>query len=157
MAGWFRIFLSQEEGPEPSAIMECLQGLIPGVRGNFRVDPDGWFQLILTHPSIGELVVDHFLASEKGVRSEINTWAAWLESKQFLDLMERIIQVRQVLSFEVTPELEENATDPGIFKRIALDLSRLGKGFAHLDGAGFLEHDGTLLIEDEDSVRVDLK
>ena len=109
MAGWFRVFLLQEDGPEPFRIMECLQSLIPEVKGKFRTDEDGWFQLILSHSSVGELILDHFLTSEKGVRAEINTWAA------------------------------------------------LAEGFVHMDGVGFLEPDGTILIEDEDAIRADLK
>jgi hypothetical protein len=157
MAGWFRVFLLQEDGPKPSEIMECLQGLIPEVNGKFRTDEDGWFQLILSHSAVGELILDHFLTSEKGVRSEINTWAAWLESNRQFDLMERIIQVKQILSFEVTPEMEDNSTDTLVFKRIALGLAALAQGFVHMDGVGFLESDGTLLIEDEDAIRADLK
>ena len=157
MAGWFRVFLLQEDGPKPSGIMECLQSLIPEVKGKFRTDEDGWFQLILDHPSIGELTIDHFLTSEKGVRSKINTWAAWLESKQQFDLMERIIQVKQILSFEVTPEMEDNVSDSLVYKRLALALAALAEGIVHIDAVGFLEPDGTLLIEDEDAIRADLK
>jgi hypothetical protein len=137
--------------------MECLQSLIPEVKGKFRTDEDGWFQLILDHPSIGELTIDHFLTSEKGVRAEINTWAAWLESKQRFDLMERIIQVKQILSFEVTPEMDDNVSDSLVYKRLALALAALAEGFVHMDGVGFLEPDGTVLIEDEDAIRADLK
>ena len=157
MAGWFRVFLLQEDGPKPSGIMECLQSLIPEVKGKFRTDEDGWFQLILDHPSIGELTIDHFLTSEKGVRAEINTWAAWLESKQRFDLMERIIQVKQILSFEVTPEMEDNVSDSLVYKNLALALAALAEGVVHMDAVGFLEPDGTLLIEDEDAIRADLK
>ena len=157
MAGWFRVFLLQEDGPKPSGIMECLQSLIPEVKGKFRTDEDGWFQLILDHPSIGELTIDHFLTSEKGVRAEINTWAAWLESKQRFDLMERIIQVKQILSFEVTPEMEDNVSDALVYKHLALALAALAEGVVHMDAVGFLESDGTLLIEDEDAIRADLK
>lgn len=157
MAGWFRVFLLQEDGPKPSGIMECLQSLIPEVKGKFRTDEDGWFQLIIDHSSIGELTIDHFLTSEKGVRSEINTWAAWLESKQRFDLMERIIQVKQILSFEVTPEMEDNVSDSLVYKRLALALAALAEGVVHIDAVGFLEPDGTLLIEDEDAIRADLK
>ena len=157
MAGWFRVFLLQEDGPKPSGIMECLQSLIPEVKGKFRTDEDGWFQLILDHPSIGELTIDHFLTSEKGVRAEINTWAAWLESKQRFDLMERIIQVKQILSFEVTPEMEDNVSDALVYKHLALALAALAEGVVHMDAVGFLEPDGTLLIEDEDAIRADLK
>ncbi|NBR06211.1 MAG: hypothetical protein EBT92_10610 [Planctomycetes bacterium] len=156
MAGWFRVFLLQEDGPKPSGIMERLQALMPEVNGKFRTDEDGWFQLILSHSVIGELILDHFMASEKGVRSEINTWAAWLESKQQFDLMERIIQVKQILSFEVTPEMEENVPDALVFRRISLALAELAQGFVHIDGIGFLESDGRLLIEDEDAIRADL-
>ena len=157
MAGWFRVFLLQEDGPEPFRIMECLHSLIPEVKGKFRTDEDGWFQLILDHSSIGELTIDHFLTSEKGVRAEINTWAAWLESKQQFDLMERIIQVKQILSFEVTPEMEDNVSDLLVYKRLALALAALAEGVVHMDAVGLLESDGTLLIEDEDAIRADLK
>ena len=71
--------------------------------------------------------------------------------------MERIIQVKQIFSFEVTPEMEDNASDTLVFKRIALGLAALAQGFVHIDAMGFLEPDGTLLIEDEDAIRADLK
>lgn len=157
MAGWFRVFMLQEVGPEPSSIMEQLQMFLPQIQGKFRADEDGWFQLVLSHASLGELILDHFLSSEKGVRAELNTWAAWFESKQRLDLMERIIQVKQILSFEVTPELEENVTDPSLFKKLSMVLAALGQGFIHIDGIGFIEADGSLLIEDENPAEIGLK
>jgi hypothetical protein len=71
--------------------------------------------------------------------------------------MERIIQVKQILSFEVTPEMEDNVSELLVYKRLALALAALAQGFVHVDGVGFLEPDGTLLIEDEDAIRADLK
>ena len=53
--------------------------------------------------------------------------------------------------------MEDNASDTLVFKRIALGLAALAQGFVHIDAMGFLEPDGTLLIEDEDAIRADLK
>jgi hypothetical protein len=53
--------------------------------------------------------------------------------------------------------MEDNVFESLIYKRLALALAALAEGFVHMDGVGFSEPDGTILIEDEDAIRADLK
>lgn len=149
MACWFRIFSPQEQGLEPSRLMDCLDGVFPGIHGKFRADEEGWFQVVLTHELLGELPVDRFLSTEKGVRAQLNTWAAWFETKDRPDLMERMIQVKEILAFELPPEVEPGSEESMPFRALTLAVAQLVAGICHVDGVGFLDTQDQLIIADE--------
>lgn len=149
MAGWFRIFNPSLADWEPEKVMEGLQLVFPGIQGKFRADEDGWFQLILTHEIFGDLPMDRFLSSEKGVRTQLNTWAGWLETKNRHDLMEKIIQIGQIISFELPDDLDSDSAEFTHFRKLARALASMCHGFFHADGVGFVDEGDKLLIEDE--------
>lgn len=155
MAGWFRIFNPSLADWEPEKVMEGLQPLFPGIQGKFRTDDDGWFQLVLSHESLGELPIDRFLSTEKGVRAQLNTWAGWLETKDRHDLMEKIIQVGQIISFELPDDLESDSPEFANYRKLARFCASICHGFFHADGVGFVDEYDRLLIEDEIGVSGD--
>ncbi|MSR31007.1 MAG: hypothetical protein EXR99_05815 [Gemmataceae bacterium] len=150
MAGWFRIFTSLENGPEPAALMESLQKLFHGIHGNFRTDEEGWFQVILAHPKLGTLAIDRYLTSETGVRGQLNAFAGFLETKGQFALMEQLIASKQVLSLEFPTEDETEPLPLDAIRNMAMALASLTGGFAQVDGIGFLDAQGVVLVPDEE-------
>src|SRR6266540_5777722 len=81
MTPWYRVFGKSDTCPEPAALLEHLHGPGLEVRGHFRGDAQGWFRADLLPPEgDGGVEVECYLATEEGVRQELSTWAAWLET-----------------------------------------------------------------------------
>src|SRR5437762_13528557 len=99
MSRWWRVFGASEEQPRPEDVLEHLNGL--GVTaGRFKGDDQGWTSLeFALAEGVSPLLLECYLSSEEGIRAELNTWAAWLEtcdySPQHAALMDRVIQTRQ--------------------------------------------------------------
>src|SRR5439155_11478288 len=97
---------STDQAPEPAAILEHLHGLA-AVTGNFGGDDAGWYYADLVVSGSVPLRVDRYKSDEIGIRAELNSWAAWVESTGAdAALMERFIQARQLFTFR--------AADPSV-------------------------------------------
>jgi hypothetical protein len=148
---WYRIFGSTESAPEPAAVLAHLAGLGLDVAGSFAGDVAGWFRADL---AVGgePLAVERFLADEEGIRAELNSWAAYLEtcthSPHHGPLMERVIQSRQLL----TVRRPEGHPDQEAVERACVGLCRFlagaTAGFYQVDGQGVFAADGSLLVEE---------
>jgi hypothetical protein len=81
MSLWYRVFGANESQPAPADLLAHLHGAGLSVTGHFRGDDLGWFAAELV-VAVGEtpLQLERFLATEDGIRNELNTWAAWLET-----------------------------------------------------------------------------
>ena len=143
MSRWCRVFGTSAEQPAPAAVLEYLRGL--GVTGkmHFRGDSAGWTALeVVLDVNASPLVLECFLSSEDGIRKELNSWAAWLEtcedSPHHTLLMERVIQTKQLYTLR--------------HERLSADLcrwlARMTDGIYQCDEAGFFAADGTLLIRE---------
>src|SRR5262245_11288514 len=81
MTAWYRVFAGNDVHPDPAAVLGHLRGLGLEATGRFRGDDDGWFRADLTLPDEdGAVVVECYHATEDGVRQELLTWAAWVET-----------------------------------------------------------------------------
>jgi hypothetical protein len=89
--------------------------------------------------------VHHYRADEEGIRAELNSWAAYVETfeqaPRHRELMERVIQSKQLFYFE---EPSPSAREACV--RLSRHLARLAGGFYHVEDEGFFDADGTLLI-----------
>jgi hypothetical protein len=140
---WFRIFSTNDVEPDHAAILEYLNR-IDEVRGLFRGDDAGWFHADLTCRDV-TLSLDRYTADEEGVRAELNTWAAVIESQssgeEHTRLMEQLIQTRQLFTLQVP--------DAGIGGLLSAALcgylARVTDGIFQMDGEGFFARDGTRL------------
>jgi hypothetical protein len=151
MTIWYRIFCLSEASPAPTAILQRLnEGA--AVAGHFHGDEAGWFRADLVTAAT-TLELERFLASEEGIRAELNSWAAHLETcgdgPELLRLMERMIQTRQLFALE-RPEasIDPSLTD-GICIGVCRFLSETTDGVYQIDGQGFFAADGALLVRDE--------
>jgi hypothetical protein len=147
---WYRVFAMTDEEMQPAELLDGLrQEKLDMQAHHFRGDDAGWFEAELVLDNL-TLILSRFLVSEKGVRDELNTWAAWVEEQEGNphrdNLMRKLIAARQVFAAEL-PE-GEKADAP--LSQLALALCRLlatrTGGFYQVDGAGFFAVDGTLLI-----------
>ena len=153
MGLWYRVFGRNDAPPAPGAILEHLTGLGAAVTGRFAGDEAGWFRAELVCAGEGPLGLERFLSAAEGIRAELNSWAAYLEtcgdSPGHVRLMERMIQTAQLF----TLGCPDQPADPALVERLCLGLcrflARATDGVYQVDGRGFFAADGTLLLGEQ--------
>lgn len=142
LAVWNRVFGSDPEMPAPAAILDHLTGLFASVRGEFAAEATGWYRADLVVEDVS-LQLERYVAGEEGVRAELNSWAAWLETREdsptTVALMERMIQTAQL--FTLHASAESSATE-----QLCRFLAEVTAGMYQVDGRGLFAADGTLLV-----------
>ena len=142
---WHRVFSASDAEPAPAAILERLNAGAP-VAGAFHGDDAGWFRAELTVAGAATVELERFLATEEGMRAELNSWAAHLEASgdgpEHVRLMERMIQARQLFT------VRGSAADD-LCVALCRYLAEATDGVYQIDGRGFFAADGTLLVRDE--------
>lgn len=88
-----------------------------------------------------------FAADEEGVRAELNSWAAYLETcdaPHAVPLMERAIQTRFLFTLHdpTEDELERDCV------ALCRQLAHATAGFYQIDDVGFFDADGTLIVSE---------
>lgn len=132
---WYRVFGRLEAVPPPNLLA------VAGATPRIEADDAGWYRAEI---DVGGavLVIERWLADEEGIRGELSSWAALLEtcdhSPHHIPLMERAIQARQLFTV--------NTTDQPRAVALCQALARHTQGFYQVDGVGFFEADGTLLV-----------
>jgi hypothetical protein len=149
MGPWYRVFGAGADVPNPAALLAYLDALGLHVEGRFQGDADQWWSAEIVDAEGGAtLVLERFLASEEGIRAELNSWAAHLETCEANDqqgpLMERMIQTRQL--FTLHPS--EDASGDRLCVAVCGWLARQTDGVWQADGQGFFAADGTLLLRE---------
>lgn len=139
---WYRVFGSDPEVPAPAVILDHLTGLFGSVRGEFAADDTGWYRADLVVDDVS-LQLERYVAGEEGVRAELNSWAAWLETREdspsHVALMERMIQTAQLFTLHINAE--SLASEP-----LCRFLAEATAGIYQIDGRGLFAADGTLLV-----------
>lgn len=153
MSRWYRVFGRAEWQPAKDVLLTHLGTL--GVTATPRVEEDthGWtcveFPLA---DGCAPLRVECFLASEPGIRSELNTWAAWLEtcdySPHHVPLMERVIQTKQLYTLRRPVDHADDARLDRVCTGVSQFLAAASDGVYQCDGEGVYEADGTLLLQE---------
>ncbi|HWG41598.1 MAG TPA: hypothetical protein VN688_02350 [Gemmataceae bacterium] len=142
---WYRIFGSASEMPSPAAILDCLAAPDASVSGQFATDASGWYRADLLVDGVA-LQLERYLAEEEGIRAELNSWAAWLETRETISpaapLMERMIQTRQLFTLQSS----EKSPRAELLCRF---LANITVGVYQIDEHGFFAADGTLLVPEE--------
>ena len=83
MSRYYRVFGTADTEPQPAALLDHVRGCGSEITGHFRGDDQGWFAADLMGADEDSVVrLERFLANEEGIRAELNTWAAWLETAQ---------------------------------------------------------------------------
>src|SRR5207237_2558763 len=78
---WHYVFGGNDLQPDPAGLLEDLQRLGLEISGKFRGDDLGWFSAEIAYaPDLPPLVIERYLAKEDDIRTDLNRWAAWLET-----------------------------------------------------------------------------
>ncbi|MBM4096246.1 MAG: hypothetical protein ACKO9Z_03365 [Planctomycetota bacterium] len=152
MSFWHRVFARSEANPDPVALAELAQATHAGTTCHFGADNDGWFSCEIRLPDGAVLNLDRYLAEEEGVRRDLNTWAAWIETCDYSDrvdeLMEWVIQSRQFFTLRrplaASNDLAIEKLSTGICRHLALVLD----GIWQADGEGLYDASGEKLLQE---------
>jgi hypothetical protein len=148
---WFRVFSSREIAPEPAEFLQTLQELVGPVAGHFGGDDKGWFHVdLVCDENEAPLRLNRFLVEEEELRSELNAWAAWLESMEehpnAVHLMQKIVGTRQLFTLECPRDRYEEERVRNLCVGVCRYLSRETEGIYQIDRQGFFAANGKQLL-----------
>ncbi len=139
---WHRVFGTSDVEPTPAALLAHLADLGFVATGHFHGDDAGWFRAAINVAG-AVFSVERFLAAEEGIRAELNSWAAHLETCPITPhqaaLMEQMIRTRQLITLDSTLAEDVNLA-------LAQYLAQVTDGVYQIDGQGFFSPDGALLV-----------
>jgi hypothetical protein len=146
--GWHRVFCSNDTAVTPQVIEELYRDDPYYLSATFQGDDDGWFHAEVSRsidPNV--LSFERYLPAEEGIRTELNSWAAWVEAnvQEPGPLMEQIITTKQLILIASPPW----GTSPGMYKHCKL-LATMTAGVFQIDGQGFFAADGRNLVREEE-------
>jgi hypothetical protein len=154
MTRWLRVFGTSVRAPEPAELLEFLRGFAKEASGDFHGDAQGWFQAeIAVGAERPHLYLERYLATEEGMRHELNAWAAWVET--FEDhpaqgtLMQHLTSTAQVFTVRPPADEEEALSNEELWIGLCRFLARESAGVYQVDDEGFYSADGTLLLAEE--------
>jgi hypothetical protein len=143
---WYRIFGRSSEMPEQDLVVGFLHSQQVSVSGEFATDESGWFRADLLVEEVA-LQLERYLADEQGIRAELNSWAAWLETREdapeHVGLMERMIQTAQLFTLQCG---DTSARSDRVCVVLCRYLAETTAGVYQIDGRGFFAADGALLV-----------
>jgi hypothetical protein len=150
MTPWYRVFGTGESHPEPAALLEGLRARGLEAAGHFRGDDQGWFHAELNPATGGPAVLlECYLSAEEDIRNELNSWAAWLETagegEEHVRLMQHMITTARL--FTVRPA--DGSEDDPLCVALCQLLAAASAGVYQIDGLGFFDAEGKLLVAEE--------
>jgi hypothetical protein len=130
-------------------MLEHLQDHGFNATGGVRADEQGWITAEIEYtPGRPPLRIERYLATETGVRNELNAWAAWLETREAYPeaagLMEQIVSSSQVFT------MEQRDAPTEICRNLCQWLACQTEGVYEIDGLGMFAADGGLLVPAEE-------
>jgi hypothetical protein len=148
---YYRVFASNYVSINPAALLEHMHGLDFEVTGHFKGDAQGWFRAELIYPEAdARLELERFLANEEGIRSQLNTWAAWLETAcpDQPRWLQHLIGATQVFTLQcLSEEAEEEKVDLFCLE-LCRFLATATAGIMQVDGQGFFTETGVLIVKE---------
>ncbi len=155
MLVWYRVFGQGEAPVSLAGLAEHLKTKGLPLVGDLGSPKTDWLQaeLVLGSdcPAVG---LDRYEVGHDGIRDELNTWAAWLETREddpnhdkLLESMTRAVQVF-TLNHPGADEIgeEEALRLQGLSLECCRYLAAKVDGVYQADGLGFFTADGHLLM-----------
>lgn len=145
---WYRVFGTTLDPIEPATLLAHLHERGHAAHGDFRGDEQGWFSVELRTAAGAAVQVQRYLASEEGIRDELNAWAAGIElidTTHQTALMQHMIATRQL----ITLRAQSGAANETLCRELCAWLARQTEGVWHEDRRGFFDAAGELLARDE--------
>jgi hypothetical protein len=154
MFTWHRVFARLEKEPSPAEVCEELGRHSIKVRPTFRGDDHGWFAGHLKlEGRAASLHVERYLVRAEKLRSEINTWSAWVESLPEAANKERVLDAlvatAQLFTLHEEEDSEGEAASPACMI-LCRWLARLCQGIYQVDGLGVFDERGKPLLAEQD-------
>jgi hypothetical protein len=135
---WYRVFGSRAEAPDLSRLRAVYR---------LAADEHGWYQVHI--PLLwGEIELNRWQPKDDGIRAELNTWAAWVEANaqpELPDLMRHIVTTQQLFTWFIDPTAVDAAAFSDMLCRFLCEATG---GIFQIDGVGFVQPDGTLLVQE---------
>ena len=153
MSQWFRVFGVSEVQPEPAAILEHLRGLGVEADGHFRGDDQGWFAAdIGLVQGEAPLQLERFLSTEEGIRAELNTWAAWLETCDYSPnsqkLMEDVVATKQLFTLRRPIDYSNEILVEKACVGVCQFLAKQNTGVYQVDNKGLFAANWTMMLQE---------
>lgn len=153
MSLWYRVFGTNDARPVPAALLEHLHSLGVEVTGHFRGDEQGWFGAELSlDDGTTPIHVERFCASEEGIRDDLNSWAAWLETADYspnhTTLMEHMVRTTQLITVRRPIDHPNDVLVERTCIAICQYLANETAGVYQADDQGFYTPDGQLLLQE---------
>lgn len=150
MGLWYRIFGRRPAVVPPSAVLGHLHALGVSATGTFAPPGEDWAQAVLHVGDAAPLELERFLAAEEGIRAELNTWAAFLEtcadSPNSVPLMEHMIQTSQLFTLRHPLDAANEERAEQLCVGLAQFLADATDGVYQVDDEGFYTADGVLIL-----------
>lgn len=150
---WYRVFGKSETEPSPAVLAASLheQSLI--VEPHFKGDDLGWTAGEFRFPNGGTpIYLERFLASEDEIRTDLNAFAAELETCDYSPnhrmLMERAIQTKQLFIIRSPLDSPNELFAERILTHTCQLLAKLTDGVYQIDGRGWFAANGELLLQE---------
>jgi hypothetical protein len=144
-ARWYRVFNRSPEPVHPAVVLANLTFTAAPVQGHFQADEHGWYRCeLIAGAGIEPIVVECFRVFEEGIRPELQSWAAYVEtidspySQEFMEVLNASAQVFTVQLTDV------RAAE--LLKTLCGNLARAGDGVYQIDGEGFFWSNGALAL-----------
>jgi len=147
---WYRVFGRSPTPVEPAAVGDFLRSLNVPATAEFEPDHSEWVSAAIRLADATEIHVERFRAEEEGIRTELNTWAAFLETCDYspnnVPLMEQMIQTSQLFTVRRPADVANEVAVEGLCCRIAGFLARTVDGVYQVDEEGFYDATGRLIL-----------
>jgi hypothetical protein len=153
MGLWCRVFGANDAQPDPAALLEHLRSQGLEITGQFRGDEQGWFAAAFIFADGGTPVhLERYLASEEGIRHDLNSWAAWLETADYSPnygvLMQRVIATTQLFTLRRPVDNPNEILVEKVCVAVCQYLARETAGMYQVDDEGFFDPKGELLLQE---------
>jgi hypothetical protein len=150
---WYRVFGRSDAEVSLAALLRHLHDAGLNVTGQFKGDDLGWFggELILEGGGT-PAYLERYLAATDEIRSDLNSWAAWLETADYSPnhrmLMEHVIQTRQLFTLRRPIDHADEVALELLCSETCRFLAEKTEGVYQLDDAGWFAADGTMLLRE---------
>jgi hypothetical protein len=149
---WYRVFCRSSESLPPSELLAVVHSFAPKAIANFKGDDLGWTTVELILGTGTPIYGERYLTGEDELREDLNTWAAWLETRDYspnhVMLMERVIQTQQMITLRKPVDSSNESLTEGICGAICLKLASTADGVYQIEGDGWYDAAGELLLKE---------
>ncbi len=150
---WYRVFGLSEREPSPADLAEHLHATGLSFEPHFAGDDLGWTRGELKLPGNGTpVLLQRFLASEDGLRADLNSHAAILETCDYSPnntrLMGHVIATKQMFVLRKPIDVADEVALEKLLEESCRFLAFGTDGIYQIDGTGWFSATGEMLLQE---------